>query len=158
MERGEVQGVATINWSSLTAIAPQWIVDKKINIIGLFAGVPAPGQRSARIPAELATIPRWIDVAKTEEDRQALQLLFSRLDTGRPFFTAPDVPAPRVEALRRAFDATMKDAGFIEDSERAKTEIDPMTGEEMTKLIGDLYQTPAGVVTRVQNALDLKSP
>ena len=156
MERGEVMGLATINWSSLTATAPHWIADKKINIFGLFAGVPPAGQRGARIPAELADVPRWLDIAKTEADRQALQLLFSRLDTGRPFFLPPDVPPARVEALRRAFDATMKDQAFLEDEARAKLEVDPMTGEEMAALIAELYRTPPDVIARVRASLELK--
>ena len=147
MERGEVQGIAAVNWSSLTALVPQWITEKKINIFGQFA---------LRPHRDLANVPMWLDIAKTEADRQAMQLLLSRLETGRPFFLPPDVPAARVEAIRRAFDATMKDKGFLEDSDKAKLEIDAMTGEEVARLVAKLDATPPDVVARVRAAMDLK--
>ena len=124
-----------------------WITEKKINIFGQFA---------LRSHPELTHLPMWMDIAKTEADRQAMVLLLSRLETGRPFFMPPDVPAARVQAVRRAFDATMNDPAFIEDAAKAKLEIDPMTGEDMSKLIADLHKTPPEVVARVRAALDLK--
>ena len=95
-----------------------------------------------------------IDLAKSPADRQALAMLFSRTDIGRPFFLPPDVPADRVQALRRAFDATMKDQGFLADAKKIGLDLDPLTGEEVQKLVADLANTPPAVVARVRAALN----
>lgn len=144
MERGEVHGIAAVNWSSLTSLQPQWLAEKKINLIGQFGMRQHP---------ELKSVPMWLDVAKTDADRQAMELLLSRLETGRPFFLPPDVPPARVTALRRAFDATMKDPAFIAEAEKSKLEVDPMTGEELAQFIARLNATPAEVVARVRDAM-----
>lgn len=144
MERGEVHGIAAVNWSSLTSLQPQWLAEKKINLIGQFGLRPHP---------ELKGLPMWLDIAKSEADRQAIELLLSRLETGRPFFLPPDVPAARVTALRRAFDATMKDPAFLAEAEKSKLEVDPMTGEDLAAFVVKLNATPPDVVARVRDAL-----
>ena len=64
-----------------------------------------------------------MDQAKTEAQRQAMRLLFARTEFARPYFLPPDVPAERVQALRRAFDATMKDPAFLAEAEKLQIEI-----------------------------------
>jgi len=81
-------------------------------------------------------------------------MLFARTEYGRPYFLPPDVPADRVSALRRAFDATMRDQAFIADAARLQLEIDPMTGEEVQALVSQLSRTPPEIVTRVRAALE----
>ena len=103
LERGEVEGVAGFGWFALNAQVPQWVTEKKITIITQF------GATRHRL---LPDVPLMLDLAKSDADRQALLLLFGRTEYGRPYFLPPDVPAERVEALRRAFDATMKDDRF----------------------------------------------
>ena len=75
------------------------------------------------------------------------------LEFGRPFFLPPNVPADRVNAIRRAFDATMKDAEFLAEAEKLKIEVDPLTGEQVAALITDIYKTPAETVARVRDAM-----
>jgi len=99
-------------------------------------------------------VPMFLDVAKTEADRQALLLEVARLEFGRPFFVPPNVPAERVEAIRRAFDATMADKDFLAEAEKLKVDVDPLTGEQVADLIAQLYRTPADVVARVRAAME----
>jgi tripartite-type tricarboxylate transporter receptor subunit TctC len=147
MESGEVQGNGASNWSTLKAIASQWITDRKIKVIAQWGLKPNP---------ELAEVPLIFDLAKTESDRQALTLAVARVEFGRPFFLPPNVPPARVEALRRAFDATMKDPGFIAEEDKAKLELDPASGEQVAALIDQLYRTPADTVARVRSAMENK--
>lgn len=147
MESGEVHGIAAVNWSSLTSLQPHWLAQKKINLIGQFGMREHP---------ELKGVPMWLDIAKSEADRQAMELLLSRLETGRPFFFPPDVPAARVTALRRAFDATMKDPAFLAEADKAKLEVDPMTGEEVERLVKEAAATPADVAKLVREAMAVK--
>jgi tripartite-type tricarboxylate transporter receptor subunit TctC len=80
-------------------------------------------------------------------------LLFARTEYGRPYFLPPDVPAERVAALRRAFDATMKDEAFAAEAAKLQFEVDPLSGEEVQALVAQLAATPRDVVARVRAAL-----
>ena len=75
-------------------------------------------------------MPLIIDLAKTDEQRQILKLIFARQVMGRPFVAPPGVPADRAEALRKAFMATMKDKDFLADAEKAQMEITPVSGRQ----------------------------
>jgi hypothetical protein len=101
---------------------------------------------------ELAA-PTMLELAKSEADRAALTMMFARTEYGRPYFTPPDVPPARVAALRRAFDATMKDPDFIADAAQLQLELSPMTGEEVQALVARLAGTPPEIVARVRRAL-----
>jgi tripartite-type tricarboxylate transporter receptor subunit TctC len=147
MESGEVQGNGASNWSTLKAIASQWLAEKKVRVIAQWGFKPH---------RELPDVPLIFELAKTESDRQALTLEVARVENGRPFFLPPNVPPGRVEALRRAFDATLKDPGFLEDEAKAKLDVDPMTGEQVAALMDQLYRTPADTVARVRNAMENK--
>jgi tripartite-type tricarboxylate transporter receptor subunit TctC len=68
----------------------------------------------------------------------------------------PGVPAERVEALRRAFDATMKDPAFLAEAEKLKLDIDPLTGEQVAELVAQVAATPPDVAARVRTALEGK--
>ena len=98
-------------------------------------------------------MPLILDWAKTEADKQALQLALARLEFGRPFFMPPNVPPERVNAIRRAFDAVMKDAEFMAEADKLKIEIDPLTGEQVAGLIAEIYKTPTATVARVRDAM-----
>ena len=143
MERGEVHGTWA-NWSTLKAIASDWIKDKKIRILAQWA---------LRKHPELPDVPLILEQAKTQEQKQALDLALARLEFGRPFFMPPNVPAERVAAIRRAFDATMKDKDFLAEADKLKIEIDPLTGEQVAELVVQLYKTPAETVARVHDAM-----
>jgi tripartite-type tricarboxylate transporter receptor subunit TctC len=143
MERGEVHGTWA-NWSTLKAIAGPWIAEKKVRILA---------QWGLRKHPEMPDVPIILDQAKTDDQKQALQLALARLEFGRPFFMPPNVPAERVNAVRRAFDAAMKDSDLIAEADKLKIEIDPLSGEQVAALIADIYQTPAATVERVRSAM-----
>jgi tripartite-type tricarboxylate transporter receptor subunit TctC len=149
MERGEVEGIGGIGWQAVKTTIPQWIAEKKITVIAQYGLHRDP---------ELAAAPTMLELAKTDADRQALTMMFARTEYGRPYFVPPDVPAARVEALRRAFDATMKDPGFIADAAQLQLDLSPITGEEVQTLVAKLAGTPADVAARVRAALDASAP
>jgi tripartite-type tricarboxylate transporter receptor subunit TctC len=145
IERGEIQGKAGVGWASVKALAQNWIDEKKIRILVQYNAEPYP---------ELPGVPLVMSLAKTDAERQAMRLLFARTEYARPFFLPPEVPAERVEAMRRAFDATMKDKAFLEEAAKLQLEVTPMTGEAVQTLVGELARTPPAVATRVRTALE----
>jgi hypothetical protein len=145
MERGEIHA-QILGWEIVKAQHSSWVRDKLATVIGHF---------SLEDPAELRPYPRIFDLARTEADRQALRLVLARQGYGGTFFLPPGVPADRVEALRRAFDATMKDPAFRADAKQMGTEVDPMTGEETQALIAQVHlNTPPEVAERVRGMLE----
>jgi tripartite-type tricarboxylate transporter receptor subunit TctC len=146
MESGEVHGTIA-NWSTLKAINTNWITEKKIRILAQWALKKNP---------ELADVPLFLDRAQSDAERAALRLMLARLEYGRPFFLPPNVPAARLEALRRAFDVTMKDPAYLAEADKLKIEVDPLSGEEVTALVEQVSRTPADTVARVRAAMENK--
>jgi tripartite-type tricarboxylate transporter receptor subunit TctC len=144
MEMGEVHGVGSTAYASLRALSGKLVDEGKIKVIAQWGFKKHP---------DLPEIPAILDQAKNDLDRQALSLIVARLEYGRPFFLPPDVPAPRVAALRRAFDDTMKDPAFVAEAVKLNLEVDPMTGAEVADLVKKVSATPADVVKRVRDAL-----
>jgi hypothetical protein len=147
MESGEIQGNAASNWTTLKALNPTWIAEKKVKVLAQWA---------LRKHPDLAGVPMVLDLAKTDADRQALLLGLARLEFGRPFFLPPNVPAARVEALRRAFDATMTDKDFLADAEKLKLDVDPLTGEQVAALVEQIARTAPETAARVRAAMEAK--
>ena len=145
MERGEIEGNGASAFTTLKALKGDWIKDKKVKIIAQWALRPNP---------ELPGVPSVIDLAKNDADKAALLLVLARLDFGRPFFLPPNVPADRVEALRKAFDATMKDPEFLAEADKMKLEIDPLNGKQVAELVAHVLATPKDVVERVRGIFE----
>jgi tripartite-type tricarboxylate transporter receptor subunit TctC len=144
MERGEVQGRCGWSWSSVKSTRPRWMDEKKINILM---------QLALEKHAELPDIPLVTELAKTDEQRQILKVIFARQVMGRPFLAPPGVPADRVAVLRKAFLATMNDKDFLAEADKAQLEITPVAGAEVEKLVGEVYATPADVARKAANAI-----
>jgi tripartite-type tricarboxylate transporter receptor subunit TctC len=146
MERGEIHGNGSTNWTTLLSLNGNWVKEKKVNVIAQWALKKHP---------DLPNVPMVLDLAKNDADRAALELLIARLEYGRPYFVPPGVPEDRVQALRRAFDATMKDPEFLADAKKLSLEIDPITGEQAQQLITRVLATPEPIAARVRKALEV---
>jgi tripartite-type tricarboxylate transporter receptor subunit TctC len=145
MEREEVHGNGATNWTTLLSLNGSWVKEKKVNVLAQWAMKKHP---------DLPDVPSVLDLAKTPEDRAALELLIARLEYGRPYFVPPGTPDDRVQALRRAFDATMKDPEFLADAKKLSMEIDPITGQQTQELIAKVLSTPQPVADRVRKAIE----
>lgn len=146
MERGEVAGRGSNAWASYKSTRPDWIKDNRINILVQIGLRKAP---------DLQNVPLLMDTASNDLDRAALRLLSAPTTIGRPFFAPPSVPADRVKALRAAFDATMKDVNFLADAKKLNLDIDPVSGDELQKIVSDIINSPADVKKRLADVLAL---
>jgi tripartite-type tricarboxylate transporter receptor subunit TctC len=144
LEKGEVEGVMATTYNNVKARS-DWTSGNKINIFVQYGLTRHP---------LFPDLPLYIDLAKNEADRQAIRFLVSRLDHGKLYFAPPDVPADRLEILRRSFDAVLKDEAFLKDVATAKLEIDgPMTGEELARTASEESATPPAVIQRIEAAI-----
>lgn len=144
IETGEAHGRCSVAWSALKMARPDWLRDKKINIIMQF------GLEKSR---DLPDVPLVLDLVKNPDDRQLLELLMGTMAVARPFMAPPGVPEARAALLRRAFDKTMKDAGFLAEAQQLQLDVEPTSGEEAQKVVQNMYATPKAVVERAKKLL-----
>jgi tripartite-type tricarboxylate transporter receptor subunit TctC len=147
MERGEVGGRGSNSWASWKATKPDWLRDKKIFMLVQIALKRDP---------ELADIPTMIELAKTEEDRAVMTFLSADVPIARSYVTNPGVPAERVQALRRAFDATMKDPQLLAEAAKLNMDLRPTTGEESQRYADLIANTPANVLAKAKAIIEGK--
>jgi tripartite-type tricarboxylate transporter receptor subunit TctC len=141
IERGEVQGICV----SYDTIARENIF-KNGTVHVLFQATLKPDPR-------LAGLASAGDLAKTEEQRQALDLFLARTNLGRPFIAPPGVPADRLAILRTAFEQTMKDANLVQEAESAGLHPFYISPDELQKFVADGYKMSPAVVALTKKAL-----
>ena len=141
LERNEVEGVCVAHDSIMRDTIGR---TGQINILFQATIVPDP-----RLP----NVPIGTELARSDEDRKALELFFARVALGRPFVAPPGVPAARIAALRKAFHDTMKDPAFLADTRRQQLQVDAIEGREIADRIAAAYRTPDDVVARTIAAL-----
>jgi len=123
VERRELDGRCGWSWDSIESTRPDWLRDRKINLLVIFAL-----ERAAEISPD---VPLILDKARDDEQRQILRVHLAGQAFGRPFFAAPGIPEDRKATLRSAFDATMKDPEFVAEATRLRLEVSPMAGGEI---------------------------
>jgi tripartite-type tricarboxylate transporter receptor subunit TctC len=139
MERGEVQGRFGWSWGSVKSRAKNWLDEKKINLLMQMALTKAE---------DLPDTPFIMDYAKTEKDKQALELIFAPQVTAWPLIAPPGMPADRIAVLRKAFDDTMKDKAFLSDADKLRIDVEPVQGVAMQKIIERISGFDRSVVDR----------
>jgi len=142
VERGEVEGHST-SWVALKVAHPDWVRDRKVSVLVQYSLTRHP---------ELPDIPTAVELARSDEERSILSAIMVSAEIGSAFFTTPGVPADRLVALRRAFDATMKDPVFLADVQRATLSVGPMAGEDLQKLIAQVSTLPPDMLEKVRVA------
>src|SRR5215467_7970900 len=139
IERGEAEGICGLSWSTIKASRPHWITDKLLNVIVQMGLTKLP---------DLPDVPSALDLVGDMESRQVLELILIRQEAGRPFAAPPGVPADRLTALRRAFDATLADGEFRADADKAQLEVEPLTAAEIDTLLAKAYGAPRTIVQK----------
>lgn len=143
MQRGEVDGRATYSFTSLKPHYKELVESGDLTILY---------QMGLKKHPHIPHVPLITDLAETEEQKRLLSLQFTAFELGRPYFVAEGVPADRVTALRRAFEACMKDNEFRADGEKQGMEINFATGEEMQELLQRVYATPKELIAKLAEA------
>jgi tripartite-type tricarboxylate transporter receptor subunit TctC len=144
MERGEVDGLCGLSWSTIKTRHGAWLRDKKINILV---------QSSFKKVAELGDVPLVMDLTKDSEKLQILKLILAAQEMARPFAAPPGIPADRKAALVAAFDKTMKDPEYLAEATKMKIDVNPVSAAALDKLLAELYATPKDVVKKASEAI-----
>jgi tripartite-type tricarboxylate transporter receptor subunit TctC len=142
VERGEVEGHST-SWTAVKVAHPDWRPDGKINVLVQFSIKKHP---------ELQDVPTVVELARNDEERAVLSAVVNAAEIGTAFFTSPNVPKDRVEALRRAFDATMKDPEFLAEAQKTQLTVGHLSGDELQKLVADVAAIKPDILEKVREA------
>jgi tripartite-type tricarboxylate transporter receptor subunit TctC len=143
MERGEIAGIGSMSWPTLKTNKAAEYKAGKIKVLM---------QNGLKRDPELPNVPLSLELAKSDADKQALEFYFTQNTIARPILAPPGVPADRVAALRAAVIAMAKDKDFKDDAARLGLDSDPVSGEEVQRVVEKLVQTPPDVVKRVSDA------
>ena len=144
MERGEVDGRCGWSWTSILSRNREWLTDKRIRItlqIGLAKH------------EDLPDVPLITDLVSDPRQVAALKLIVSRQGIARPFAAPPAVPQERIETLREAFDATMRDPDFLAEMRSQALDVRPLGGTAVQALMRDIYASPPDVVKLARDIL-----
>ena len=147
MERGELDGLAYWSWSAVVAAHPDWVPEKKINV--LF-------HTGTEVIPEIRDVPLIRNLVTNPTDKKALEFMLAREILGRPFLAPPALPADRAAALRAAFVATLRDPEFIKDAKRSNLETNLVPGEEVDAVLKEATNAPPEVIKRVKESLERK--
>ena len=145
MTRGEVVARGGASYRSFLAERPEWIRDKLINILV---------QVGAVREKDLPDVPLMSELGKTPEQQRILRLISSSVAMGRPFLAPPETPPERLAALRRAFDAVMKDPGFVAEANKLELDLNPATGEQVAEVARDTIDAPPDMIAKAKEAIE----
>jgi tripartite-type tricarboxylate transporter receptor subunit TctC len=144
MERGETHAMSN-SWASVKSVMTQKLANKEVIPVAMVALSPAP---------DAPQIPVVKDLAKTDEARELLELMASTTAVGRVFIVPPGTPPDRAAALRKAFADTMKDPEFVAEAAKRKMDLDPMTGEEVQKIVLKTVRTSPEMIAKFKKAIE----
>ncbi len=144
-ERGEVDGLCGLSWSTLKGRYPHWLKDKKANIL-----VQAGIKKQPELPG-CSIGDRARQGARTR--RQILKLILIGQAMARPFAAPPGIPADRKAALIAAFERTTKDPDFLAEAERLNFEVNPVSADKLDALLAEAYATPKDVIAKAAKAM-----
>ena len=137
MEKREVDGICQ-TWAAVEGAHPGWIKQGKIKVLFNLEAEPLASLGAPSIHR----------FAKTDEQKQIIAFYNSNAELGRPVMTTPGVPQDRVQALRRAFDATMADKAFIDEATKLGLEVSPLTGEVVSAVAAIIAATPRPIIDK----------
>ena len=144
MERGEVDGLCGLSWSTIKTRHMEWLRTNKMNLIvqASFKKVPA-----------LHNVPLALEQTKDTEKLQILKLILAAQQMARPFAAPPGIPSERKAILVKAFDDTMKDPDYLAEAQKLDLDVNPVSGKELDDLLAELYATPKDVQKKAGEAI-----
>lgn len=145
IERGEIHGQCGAGWSSVISNHPDWFEKKLMRVLAQEASHSHP-------QLDAWGVPKSVDFAKTQEQRDVLDLVYAQERFGRPYVMATEVPPERVAAMRKAFMAMARDPAFLAEAKKLNLDVDASSGEEVQALVKKVFATPAHIVELAKKA------
>ncbi len=145
MERGEIQARA-FSIGSIESQHPDWISAHEVVLLA---------QSGAKRDKSIPDVPLLTELATSDEQRQIFKLIASAPALGQPYLAPPGVAADRLAVLRAAFAATLKDPAFLADAAKIHFAIEPMSGDEVAKIVDETVHAPSDIIAEAKRAMGL---
>lgn len=146
MERGEIDGTCGWNWSSAKSQKPDWLRDRKLNLL-LQTGIGDDDELTR------LGVPSLSQFITGDENRRVADFILAQNGFERPLVVGPDTPVELVRILRTAFDDTMRDPQFLAEMKKARLDVSPSPGIKVQELVQRFYATPKDIVTKARAAV-----
>ena len=149
IEKGEIHGQCGAAWASVLATHPDWFRSGLVKVLVQEASI-------GNAQLDKQGVPKSVDFARTPQEREVLDLVYSQERFGRPYIMASEVPVERIAAMRKAFMDTFRDPAFLAEAKKMNLDVDPMSGEDLQALVRRVYATSAEVVELAKAATAAK--
>ena len=146
LERGEVQGACGLGWTGIETLHPDWFAKDTVRVLVQLSN-------KGHNDLNKLGVPRAAEFARSDDERRVIELVYSQGIFGRPYVLPPGTPPDRVAALRRAFMQALNDKALRADAEKMRLDVEPIGGEDLQRIVADLYATPVHIVQRARQAL-----
>jgi tripartite-type tricarboxylate transporter receptor subunit TctC len=143
-ESGELAG-GCWGWDSIKSTWARALANGDAIVVVQMVSKPHP---------DLPKVPLAISYAKSDDARQLIEAgVTIPAITNRPYVVPPGTSKDRVQLLRNAFDAMMKDSDFLADAKKSRIDLEPIGGEEVQKMIAGMFNLPPGLIAKLRDAL-----
>lgn len=143
-DSGEIAGGCWA-WESIKVTWRKALDSGEVNVV--LQNVPKPHP-------DLPKVPLAINLAKTDEARKLIRVgIHDASAITRPYMLSPGTPKERVRLLRKAFQETLKDREFLDEAKKSKIDVDPVTGEEVERIIDGLFRLEHSLVGKLKEIL-----
>ncbi|HYJ17097.1 MAG TPA: tripartite tricarboxylate transporter substrate-binding protein [Candidatus Limnocylindria bacterium] len=143
-ESGELAG-GCWGWDSIKATWSRALESGEAIVVVQMVSKPHP---------DLPKVPLAISYAKSDDARQLIESgVTIPAITNRPYVVGPGTPKDRVQLLRKAFDATMKDPEFVADAKKSRIDLEPIGGAEVQKMVADMFNLSPALIAKLRDAL-----
>ena len=144
MERREVMGRGGNSWASVQTANKSWITEHRINILVQVGFEKEP---------ELPDVPLLLDLVQGEEAASIVKVISLPTALGYGHWLAPGVPKDRLDALRAAYGATLKDPEFRAEVDKQSMMIRPQPGAALDGLVKQAAAAPKTALARTARIL-----
>ncbi|MBX9778622.1 MAG: hypothetical protein K2Y71_29985 [Xanthobacteraceae bacterium] len=145
IERGELDGVASWCWTCLKGQKPHWVTEKKLRVVMQLAPVGDPELTKMNIPTVF-------ERAKTDEQRQMLNIVFGSVALSRPYVAPPGLPPERLALLRRGFEAAVRDPALVADANSKNFVVEFIPAEFVEGIVRKAFAANPALIEKVRAA------
>ncbi|HWG07197.1 MAG TPA: hypothetical protein VG271_19510 [Beijerinckiaceae bacterium] len=149
IEKGEIDGQCGLGWRAMKSQYASLLSNNVIKVVVQLSDKGSPELNDMGIP-------NTVSYAHDEEKRRILEIVYSQQVFARPYFVAADVPADRVQALRRAVMDTWHDPDLLADAKKMNLDIDPVSSDQIEALLKEIYASPPDVLKAARDAVEPK--
>lgn len=132
MQRGEIEGRASSWLSIIYNMADDYAAGRvKPLVVSAISRQP-----------EIADVPTLAELMSDPAHRRVAEFISAESDYGRSVFLPPGVPVERIEALRAAFAAALRDPALLAEARKINAPIEYMSAGALEELTRKVTSTP----------------